>query len=205
MLVIMFTMNFSYMGMFNWFPELYHRMALTGGSPCSISELNTTILSYIENITCNDTVPDSVYFESFLTATAKLPGIILCVILMDRIGRKALLAPSAMLAAISVFCIVFLDTKTQSVISTCVFAGLAAIMWNVLLVLSSEVVITHLRAIATGVFFGAAHIGVITAMFTFGDLLDVYCVVSLSLVGGFLFIASILTLCLPNTTKIYLP
>ena len=39
----------------------------------------------------NDSISSEIYFESFITAAANLPGNIFTILLIDKIGRKALL------------------------------------------------------------------------------------------------------------------
>lgn len=68
-----------------WFPELFSRMQ-DGGSPCdhNFTHINTTM--------CDPNRNDSwVYLSGFLTALSNLPGNLLTIFLMDRIGRRRLL------------------------------------------------------------------------------------------------------------------
>jgi len=39
----------------------------------------------------NDSISSEIYFESFITAASNLPGNIFTILLIDKLGRKALL------------------------------------------------------------------------------------------------------------------
>ena len=66
-----------------WFPELFAKAEMTGGAVCSSTSSNA---SQSVNVSCE--VPSNIYVESFLTAISNLPGNILTIFLIDRIGRK---------------------------------------------------------------------------------------------------------------------
>ena len=70
-----------------WFPEIFNRIDKNGGTMCEPGTKNGTSNS----TTRCDEVSDIVYLEGFLTAISNLPGNLLTIALMDRIGRKILL------------------------------------------------------------------------------------------------------------------
>ena len=76
-----------YYGLFLWFPELFNRTEKYGGSPCALGSPNETISANISTECTND-VSDKIYLESFLTAVSNLPGNIITIFLIDKIGRK---------------------------------------------------------------------------------------------------------------------
>lgn len=86
----------SYYGLFLWFPELFQRMALYGGTPCNLGTANST---EVHPGRCQP-VSSQVYFEGFLTAVSNLPGNIFTLLVIDRVGRKPLLGqcPSVLAA-----------------------------------------------------------------------------------------------------------
>ena len=72
-----------------WFPELFKRTALSGGSVC---EAPVTTNHTVPHTDCNnDSLSSEIYFESFITAAANMPGNIFTILLIDKLGRKALL------------------------------------------------------------------------------------------------------------------
>lgn len=82
----MFAICFGYYGLWMWLPELYKRMALTGGSPCStiLIPANTTNNSNTSN--CH--IDDSIFVSSFKSALSNLPGNIFTIIFIDKMGRN---------------------------------------------------------------------------------------------------------------------
>lgn len=88
-LYILYLLFLRYYGLWMWFPELFSRMK-DGGSPCDQSNSNFINQTSKNETTCN--YKDNwVYFSGFMTALSNLPGNILTIFLMDRIGRKQLL------------------------------------------------------------------------------------------------------------------
>ena len=72
-----------------WFPELFSRVEKYGGSPCDHPPPSNT--SSNETEICQPIPENWVFFEGFMTAVSNLPGNILTIFLMDKIGRKPLL------------------------------------------------------------------------------------------------------------------
>jgi len=207
MTIVYFTLSFGYYGLYMWFPELFNRMEKNGGSACSIdrvSILNNSIIenSNMDNKTCDATIASNIYFDTLLTALSNLPGNIFTIIVIDRLGRKTLLASSMVLSAVSVFFIATLHSKLESVIFSCIFGGISVIGWNALDVLSMELFPTELRSTATGLYMGIGRIGAILANIIFGVLVDVYCVIPMLLVGCFMSLGGLLSLLLPQTTHL---
>ena len=88
LLAVNFALAFGYYGLFLWFPELFDRIDKYGGSFCDLHSGNETLK---ENVTRCDGPSDDVFFEGFLTSISNLPGNILTVFLVERLGRKFLL------------------------------------------------------------------------------------------------------------------
>ena len=75
-----------------WFPELFQRIQ-SGESQCSRSAGSMNVNQSQANLTCEEKVVKNrqIYFESFLVALSNLPGNIIMIILVNRIGRRRLL------------------------------------------------------------------------------------------------------------------
>jgi VNT family MFS transporter (synaptic vesicle glycoprotein 2) len=67
---IMFALCFGYYGLWMWLPELFKRMSLYGGSPCSTNTNKTIIINETQN--CH--IDESVYLSSFYSSLSNLPG-----------------------------------------------------------------------------------------------------------------------------------
>ena len=74
-----------------WFPELFQRIQ-SGESSCGRSSHHSSILPQ-SNETCEEKVVHNheVYLESFLVAISNLPGNILTILFINKIGRRRLL------------------------------------------------------------------------------------------------------------------
>jgi hypothetical protein len=70
-----------------WLPELFERMKRFGGTPCApTSYFNSSTI--IQNRTCN--IDNSVFLSSFLGALSNIPGNVITIIYIDRLGRNVI-------------------------------------------------------------------------------------------------------------------
>uniref|UniRef100_A0A0B6ZYS5 Major facilitator superfamily (MFS) profile domain-containing protein n=1 Tax=Arion vulgaris TaxID=1028688 RepID=A0A0B6ZYS5_9EUPU len=197
LLIINFTLAFGYYGLFLWFPELFSRIDKYGGTFCNVLTGNGT-----DNGTVCEQPGNSVYVESFLTSISNLPGNILSIFIVEKIGRKALLATSMVLSGISVFFLWFVQTKWQNVLMSCIFGAVSVCGFNMLDVLQTELFPTDVRSTAFGVQTGSLRVGAILGNIIFGELVDVYCAIPMLLVAVLLAFGGLASLWLPNTTGI---
>ncbi|XP_056596561.1 synaptic vesicle glycoprotein 2C [Triplophysa dalaica] len=195
LLIIFYCISFGYYGLWMWFPELFKRME-DGGSACA----NTSRIQSSANESCYP-VKTAVYMEGFITAASNLPGNILTILLMDRLGGKILLSVSLMVSSVSVFVIYVVKTKSQSLIVSCVFSGVSVISWNALDVLGTELYPTQLRSSALGFFTGVGRVAAIMGNVVFGQLVDSSCAVPLLMVSALLLAGGVAALRLPQTKQ----
>ncbi|KAK6178546.1 hypothetical protein SNE40_013313 [Patella caerulea] len=199
LLIINFTLSFGYYGLFMWFPELFNRIDKYGGTPCNPGIINTTATN---NSTSDCGTPnDWVFFEGFMTALSNLPANIFTIIMMDRLGRKTLLASSMVISGICVFFIWFVQTKVENLVMSCLFGMVSTVGWNALDVLSAEVFPTEVRSTAMGIQQALARVGAILGNIIFGELVDVHCAIPMLLVAALLAFGGLVSIRLPNTTN----
>lgn len=206
MIIVNFVLSFGYYGLWMWFPELFSRMK-NGGSPCdhispvNHSSTNATAWDPITNVTQCDTTDNWVYFSGFFTALSNLPGNLLTIFLMDRIGRRQLLALSMVLSGVSVFFIPLIHDKYENLGISCVFGAVSTVGWNALDVLSAELFPTTVRSTAFGIMSGVGRIAAILGNLTFGELVDVHCAIPMIIVSALLVFGGLSSIKLPNTVK----
>ncbi|RUS73283.1 hypothetical protein EGW08_018956, partial [Elysia chlorotica] len=143
---------------------------------------------------------NEVYVESFLTSISNLPGNILSIFIVEKVGRKPILASSMVLSGLSVFFLAFVTQRWQNVLISCLFGAISVCGFNMLDVLQTELFPTHVRSTAFGMQTGVARIGAILGNVIFGQLVDVNCVVPMLLVASLLSFGGLSSLALPNTT-----
>ncbi|XP_041374930.1 synaptic vesicle glycoprotein 2C-like [Gigantopelta aegis] len=197
LIIINFTLAFGYYGLFMWLPELFNRIQKYGGTPCNLAPMNAT-----HNSTACEDPGNQVYLEGFLTSISNLPGNILTIFLMDKLGRKLLLSTSMVLSGLIVFFISMVRTNVENVVLSCVFGAVSTIGWNALDVLFSELFPTRVRSTASGVVNGVGRLGAILGNVVFGQLVDVSCAVPMILVATLLSFGGLSSLKLPNTVRI---
>ncbi|CAL1528129.1 unnamed protein product [Lymnaea stagnalis] len=197
LLFINFAIAFGYYGLFLWFPELFSRIDKYGGSFCDLKTGNST-----NNETSCEQPGNTVYIESFLTSISNLPGNIITILIVERIGRKPLLASSMVLSGISVFFLWFVKKRWQNVLMSCLFGAISVCGFNMLDILQTELFPTNVRSTAFGVQTASLRVGAILGNIIFGELVDTYCAVPMLLVAGLLACGGLASLLLPNTTGI---
>ncbi|XP_055955615.1 synaptic vesicle glycoprotein 2C isoform X2 [Patella vulgata] len=200
LLIINFTLSFGYYGLFMWFPELFNRIDKYGGTPCNPGVINTTA-TYNNSTSDCGTPNDWVFFEGFMTALSNLPANIFTIIMMDRLGRKTLLASSMVISGICVFFIWFVQTKVENLVMSCLFGMVSTVGWNALDVLSAEAFPTEVRSTAMGIQQALARVGAILGNIIFGELVDVHCAIPMLLVAALLAFGGLVSIRLPNTTN----
>ncbi|GAB1605772.1 vesicle glycoprotein 2C-like isoform X2 [Argonauta hians] len=197
---VSFTLSFGYYGLSMWFPSMFDKMEKNGGSVCSPVEVKpANDTSHSNNKTCQQ--PDvDIYFDGFLTAASNMPGNILSVLIVDRIGRTFLLVISMVTSGVSVFLIWFVKTKLQSLVLSCFFGGISVVGWNSLDIISGEIYPTHLRSTGLGVQTTVLRIGAIIGNFVFGILINAQCAIPMLLTSGLLIFGGLLGMKLPDLT-----
>mmetsp|Transcript_12240 Transcript_12240/g.18533 ORF Transcript_12240/g.18533 Transcript_12240/m.18533 type:complete len:400 (-) Transcript_12240:156-1355(-) len=113
----------------------------------------------------------NVYASAFIFALANLPGNMVSIMYMDRIGRRRLLTGGMVLAAISA--IGFAEGASHpSVVILCatLFNAFSVAGWNALDCLSVENFPTEVRTTAMGVLAASGRIGAVCAQFVNGTL-----------------------------------
>ncbi|KAL3883756.1 hypothetical protein ACJMK2_029988 [Sinanodonta woodiana] len=200
--IISFTLSFGYYGLWMWFPELFNRVEKYGGSPCDRITENISAIQTNTTTSCNR-IPDNwVFFEGFLTALSNLPGNILTIFAMDKLGRKPLLASSMVISGICVFFIPIIHNKVQNLLISCAFGAVSTVGWNALDVLQTELFPTAIRSTAFGVMTGIARIAAILGNVVFGQLVDIHCSIPIIMVSVLLAFGGLCSIKLPNTTRV---
>lgn len=112
------------------------------------------------------------FFPTFLFALANLPGNIASFMLIEKIGRKKLLAYSMLLAAASGFLFAFTQQNTVwlAVIAACAFNAFSVSGWNSLDALSTESFPTNYRTTGMGLLSATGRLSSIVAMFVNAQL-----------------------------------
>ncbi|CAF0814444.1 unnamed protein product [Brachionus calyciflorus] len=177
-LAIMFAVCFGYYGLWIWLPELYKRMALTGGSPCSTDYILKNTSLPLNQTSCF--IDKSVFVSSFYSA----------------------LTCSLILSGLSVFGIPFITSESQGVLLATIFGGINVITFNSFGCTATELYPTKLRSSALGVQYVAGRIGAILGNLLFGLLVDVSCYVPLLTISGLLILSGFLSFKLPESSNL---
>lgn len=171
--VIWFTLSFGWYGFNVWVPSLF-----------SATGLNL-----------------DPYQDTFLVAASNLPGNIMAALLIDRVGRRTLLAGSLLAACMCALAFAFSTSSEVAVVTAaCLLNAVSVGTWNTLDALSVEHFNTRLRTSAMGVLAAAGRLGSIAGQLTFGALVHVSIVALLSTAAVLLLTGAAAAVALPETT-----
>ncbi|KAG7270347.1 hypothetical protein CRUP_034457 [Coryphaenoides rupestris] len=110
-------------------------------------------------------------------------------------------ACSLLASSVSVFFIYVVQTKTGSLVLSCLFSGVSVISWNSLDVVGTELYPTQLRSSALGFFTGVGRVAAIMGNIVFGSLVDSTCAVPILLVSALLLAGGVVACLLPQTKQ----
>jgi len=213
LLIIWFTMSFAYYGLWMWLPEIYNRMESYHLSVCQTPiHMKSSLLKVTRrsNDTFNDTISlcqiedfsptnNVVYLKTFLIAISNIPGALLTIFAIDKMGRRNLLASSMSCSGLSVLFFLLVRNDIEMMSMSCVFSGLSVVSWNVLNAIALENYPTHLRSTAFGLQTSVGRIASILGNIVFGLLVDVQCTVPLILVTISFIIGGVASFLVPKT------
>ena len=179
-----------------WLPELFARMKRFGGTPCAPAHIiNST--SFTDNKTCM--IDNSVFFSSFLGALSNIPGNVLTIIYIDRIGRNAITISSLIISGLTVLGIAFISTSNQGLILTTIFGGITTLSFNSFGCTCTELYPTTLRSTALGVQYVAGRSGAILGNLLFGLAFDLKCYIPLTTISFIMIFSGLLAIKLPES------
>ena len=187
------------------------------------------LIGWIPTLFKNVHLELDVYQDSFLVAAAYLPGNIVSALLMERIGRRGVLASSLLLACMSAIAFPFAKTEATVVLAACTLNAVSTCSceWaggppaalparaqqthaptltpppkgNALDCLSVESFPTSLRTTSLGILAATGRIGSIVGQWVFGSLIDKSIVALLSVAALFLGVGAIAAWLLPAEIK----
>jgi len=136
------------------------------------SGLCTWITKLFEEIGLSD-----IYLQSLYFALANIPGNVAATILVDRVGRKALLFGSMTSAALSLGLAAHgaresEERQLQVILSSCAFHAFLVTGWCALSVMTSELFPTSIRGTGMGVCSGVGRIAGILVQYVNGAFID---------------------------------
>lgn len=138
------------------------------------------------------------FMPTFLFALANGPGNLASFVLIERLGRKRLLAYSMLLAAFSAFIFAFTMNKAVwvAVVAACAFQAFSVSGWNALDALSTESFPTSARTTGMGILSGTGRLASLVAMIVNGSLEDSIALL-FTVTGSMTIIGAISSFCLP--------
>ncbi len=141
-----------------------------------------------------------IYVGSFVVTAANLPGNVLAALLVDRMGRKNLMAGSILIAAATALGLAFANTAASVLILASLLNAVSNGGWNTLDALSTESFPTRLRTGALGVLAAFGRLGSISGQFVFGALIHVSIPLLLGSAATMLLVGAVAGFLLPKET-----
>lgn len=210
MLLINFSIQFGYYGLWMWFPELFNKLnnyySVHPGDSITVCEVigkDVTAAELNSTVSCENRNPpdDQVFINSFIISMSSGPSNLWTILCMDKLGRKFFLCLSMVLSGASAFLIYLVNSSTMNLVLSCVFGAVSTMGFNSLDCLGVELFPTSLRGTAMAVTLVAARLGGFLGNLAFGYLVESYCAVPILLVAVLLVGGGLLSVLLPNTTR----
>ncbi|XP_037077922.1 synaptic vesicle glycoprotein 2C-like [Pollicipes pollicipes] len=206
MMGINFCIQFGYYGLWVWFPELFNRLEQYHeqypGSSASVCSIIDAAVASNATDPCASAADVTAYQDEFIVAVAPMVLNVWTIVHMDRLGRKFFLVFGMCLSGVSVFLIYVVKESWQNLVLSCLFGSVSNLSFCAINCVSAELFPTHLRSTAIAVQMVVARVGAILGTSAFGQLLYINCAVPLLLVAGLLAGGGLLSLLLPNTTRV---
>jgi len=212
-IVIHFSIQFGYYGLWLWFPELfsklesYHKIYPNATiTVCQVIEEDHgladdgTVKTGLEDCDTRGPPEDQVFINSFIISLAAGPGNLWTILHMDKLGRKFFLVFSMILSGASASLIYLVNSSATNLLVSCLFGAISTLGFNSLDCLSIELFPTNLRGTAMAITLLAARLGAILGNVIFGYFVDTMCAVPIMAVAALLITGGLCGLLLPNTT-----
>ena len=143
MLVINFSIQFGYYGLWYWFPELFNKLEQyhqqfpnATKTVCQIvSEQVPSSAGDGEDdfVDCSLYIPeDEVFINSFIVSLSALPSNLWTIFHMDKLGRKFFLCFSMILSGGCAFLIYVVKSSVMNLVLSCVFGAVSTMGFNAL-------------------------------------------------------------------------
>ena len=139
--------------------------------------------------------------DAFLVQAANLPGNVISSLLVDRVGRKGVLAWSLVFACAAAVAFPFARTEWTVVLCACLLNAASTCSWNALDCLSTESFPTSLRATSMGLLAATGRLGSVVGQFIFGALIHVSLFALLGVAGAVLLLGALAGALLPKEPK----
>jgi hypothetical protein len=139
--------------------------------------------------------------DAFLVQAANLPGNVISSLLVDRVGRKGVLAWSLVFACAAAVAFPFARTEWTVVLCACLLNAASTCSWNALDCLSTESFPTSLRATSMGLLAATGRLGSVVGQFIFGALIHVSLFALLGVAGAVLLLGALAGAFLPKEPK----
>ncbi|EDV20803.1 uncharacterized protein TRIADDRAFT_31308 [Trichoplax adhaerens] len=130
-----------------------------------------------------------------------IPIAIMCLLLVNRIGRKWLYWPMITFCGFCILLILLIDNELSALILGSLFTSISNNTWIPYKTWSSELFPTKVRSTAIGIFNVIGHTGSILAMITFSLLFHKNCTATLIIFSSLGLLTGLAGLFLPDTTN----
>uniref|UniRef100_T1IKY4 Major facilitator superfamily (MFS) profile domain-containing protein n=1 Tax=Strigamia maritima TaxID=126957 RepID=T1IKY4_STRMM len=200
--LIVFSLCFGYYGLWMWLPEIFKRMEHNLSNDVGICDLpSPSPITSFSKDDCTHSLDSEIFTEEIFVALFNIPGHLIAILFMDKVGRRLFLMTGMIFSGLSVFAVWLVTTKWSCLLLSSLFGMLTTLSHSALGVLGMEVFPTDLRGTACGVSQIAARLGAILGNLVFGQLVDSRCSVPVLMVATFLVLGGLFSQVMPDLTR----
>ncbi|KAI3386483.1 hypothetical protein SNEBB_003770 [Seison nebaliae] len=194
--IVSWTISFAFYGLWMWLPHLFRRMELNGGHICApLSNSSSNMTDH--KIRCQ--IDDAEIRDTLLSVLGGIPGNVFAFVFVNRIDRRKFLMFSFFITTVIISLLPFIHASIQGVIIMNIFSTIAAIIFNVLATVQTELFPTQLRTTAIGFIMIFLRLSSIVSNLVFSLFIESHCSLSILSISGTCVVAILASYLLPET------
>jgi VNT family MFS transporter (synaptic vesicle glycoprotein 2) len=139
------------------------------------------------------------YLSTMLYSVANLPGNLVSIYSIDKLGRVKTLLASALISGLLLF-MIYIVPNINYIAVLCLFNAFSVPCWNSLNIISSELFTTAHRSLSFGICSSLGRIGAFIGTLIFGLLIDINAAIPIIVAaGGLVAVVIIMAIYIPET------
>ncbi|RDD37984.1 Synaptic vesicle glycoprotein 2B [Trichoplax sp. H2] len=143
----------------------------------------------------------SVVLNVLIGNLLSIPTAILCFLLINRVGRKALYIVLVSISGLSIIMMLIFDNTQSVMILACIFTSITVNGWTPCKIWTTELFRTEFRSTAAGIVGFIGYFGGILGMIIFSSLFYSNCIATFTIFSSFCLLSAFVALFLPDTTN----
>ncbi|XP_030379900.1 synaptic vesicle glycoprotein 2C-like isoform X3 [Scaptodrosophila lebanonensis] len=200
---IQFCLTTSYYTLMVWFPELFHRFddyeKANPGISASVCDVSSIVITNSTLSGCDSKINSQVFLHTIIIGIACIPTSFWLPLCVHHLGIKFFLVFSLTVAGFITFGLYFVRTSLENLILSCIFEALTSLSISTVYCVMVDLFPTNLRVMAAAMSMTFGRGGALLGNLIFGFLIDLNCIIPITVFSAMLFVSAFLCWLLPTT------